>query len=166
MNQNSQDHQQTCSADEMIALILEQGGTLALAKGLTQEEIEAIYTIAYNLYQQRKFEQAEQVFTFLCLYSHLDVRFWVGLAANREALGKFATAIEAYSYSALLQHDNPIPPLQAAKCYMALNNLEQARNGLNAAIHWSQDKPQHQAILGKAQLLLKKINDLDKRTKI
>ncbi|WP_020408641.1 SycD/LcrH family type III secretion system chaperone [Hahella ganghwensis] len=145
------------SIGNLLQQVLENGSSLASIKGLTQQEIEAIYTVSYNLYQQRKFEQAEKIFAFLCLYSHLDVRFWIGIGACREALGKYAEAIEAYSYTALLQHDNPIPPLQAAICYLALNDPRQAENGLTAAIHWSQGKPQHQATFNKAQELLKTI---------
>ena len=148
--------------EDVLQLILKQGSTLALAKGLSPEEIEAIYTISYNLYQQRKFEQAEKTFTFLCLYSHLDVRFWIGLGATREALGQYAAAIEAYSYSALLQHDNPVPPLQAAKCYLALNDLDHAQMGLTAAMHWSQGKTEHLSIFTKAQELLKSVNEKSK----
>ncbi|ABC30037.1 FOG: TPR repeat [Hahella chejuensis KCTC 2396] len=146
-------------AAALLQQVMQGGGALAIARGITQEEIEAIYTISYNLYQQRKFEQAEKTFAFLCLYSHLDVRFWTGLGACRESLGKYAEAIEAYSYSALLQHDNPVPPLQAAKCYLALNDLKQARNGLTAALHWSQGRPQHQATYHKAQELLGAIDN-------
>ncbi|WP_431689442.1 SycD/LcrH family type III secretion system chaperone [Hahella sp. NBU794] len=143
----------------LLEQILQGGGALAIARGITQAEIEAIYTISYNLYQQRKFEPSEKTFAFLCLYSHLDVRFWTGLGACRESLGKYAEAIEAYSYSALLQHDNPMPPLQAAKCYLALNNRRQARNGLTAALHWSKGRPQHQATYNKAQELLGAIDN-------
>jgi type III secretion system low calcium response chaperone LcrH/SycD len=140
--------------DHLIQSIFEHGGTIASAKGFTEDEVEAIYTISYNLYNQHKFDQAEKTFTFLCLYSHLDPRFWIGLGAAREALKKYQSAIEAYSYSALLQHDNPIAPLQAATCYLALNDLAQAERGLTAAIHWAEQNPLHKPVLAKAQALL------------
>ena len=81
--------------------------TLGDIRGLTTQEIEAIYTVAYNLFENAKYEDALRVFGFLCLYSHLDKRFWLGAAACHQQLKNFQQAVDAYSMSAMLDVEDP-----------------------------------------------------------
>jgi type III secretion system low calcium response chaperone LcrH/SycD len=142
--------------DQMIKLLL-AGGTLSEAKDFSDDEMEAIYTLAYNLYQQENFENSEKIFAFLCFNNHLDLRSWMGLAATRQALKQFKLAIDAYSYAAMLKHDNPVPPFQAGLCYMALGQYDDAKNGFTATVHWSKGRKEHKAISLKAETLIKTI---------
>jgi type III secretion system low calcium response chaperone LcrH/SycD len=144
---------------KQIMELLLAGGTLSEAKGFSEDEMEAIYTLAYNLYQQESFENAEKIFAFLCFNHHLDLRFWLGLAAAREALKQFKLAIDAYSYAAMLKHDNPVPPFQAGLCYMALGQYDDAKNGFTASIHWSKGHKEHQALSLKAETLIKTLKN-------
>lgn len=155
---NAETQEESVSLDSLLEDFFGEGNTIARAKGFTREQIEAIYSISYNFYNQRKFQKAEEAFSFLCLYCHLDVRFWIGLGASREGLGKYEEAIAAYSYSAYLQHDNPLAPLQAAKCYLELGDTDNARKGLTAAIHWAGKNPLHDATLKQASTLLASLN--------
>ncbi len=50
--------------------------------------------------------------------------------------------------------ENPLPPLRAAECYLALGRVEEAKSGLEATLHWAGDKPQHETARARARLLL------------
>ena len=150
-------------SDEQLTGIAEQlfqhGATLADLRGLTNDEMEAVYLIAYNFYQQGKIEEAEKVFHFLCLYGHLDKRFWMGLAACRQQLKQYQQAIAAYSYLAVIDTENPYPPMHAADCYLALNDLDNTESALHATLHWAGDKNEFAQIKQRAQLMLHVVKD-------
>ncbi|HEB77286.1 MAG TPA: CesD/SycD/LcrH family type III secretion system chaperone [Methylothermaceae bacterium] len=151
------DPKQIEEAAALIQEILENGGTLGDLKGFTPEEMEAVYSLAYNLHQQGRFEEAEKLFQFLCFYEHLDKRFWMGLGACRQQLKQYQGAIDAYSVLGMLDMENPYPPLHAADCYAALGDVEKAESALEAAIHWSGDKPEYAEVKNRAELLLRAI---------
>lgn len=144
--------------EEELGQIIDQllGGekTLGDIRGLTTQEIEAIYTVAYNLFENAKYEDALKVFGFLCLYSHLDKRFWLGAAACHQQLKNFAEAVDAYSMTAVLDVEDPTPSLQAAMCYLSMGNLDKAESGCESAIHWSGENVAHAATKARAEALL------------
>ncbi len=143
---------------DMITNFLNNGKTLKDMKGLTDENMEAIYGVAYQFYNSGNFEQAVKVFQFLCYFDHLEKKFWMGLGATRQMLKKYSEAIDAYSFAALLDVNDPRPPLQAADCHMALGNRDAAISGLTAAIEWSGDNPQYQTVKERATALLELLN--------
>ena len=99
------------------------GIPLSVVKGYTDDEIEAAYNVAYNLYQQRKYKDAEKVFTFLMLHEHMDSRFSFGLGGCYQAMGDYEKAIHIYSCAALVDATNPLPAFHACECYMAMKKL-------------------------------------------
>jgi len=110
------------------------GGTLAELRGLSPQDMEAIYGLAYNFYTRNKWQQAEKTFAFLCVYSHFDKRFWKGLAASRQMGKKYLPAADAYSYMAICDIEDPEPHFQAARCLIAAKQLKKAASAVDAAI--------------------------------
>jgi hypothetical protein len=49
---------------------------------------------------------------------------------------------------------NPMPPLRAAECYLALGRLNEAESGAQAALHWAGDGPGREAARARAELIL------------
>ena len=121
--------------------------------------MEAVYTLAFNMYDQAKYEDAHGLFTFLGLYDHLEKKYWIGLAACRHMLKRYEAAIDAYSMAALFDVDNPEIPLHAAECYLALGNLDGAYSGAFAARHWAERRSGFDAVRDRADIILKHIKD-------
>lgn len=138
---------------ELVESVVYGQSTLGDVKGMSEQELEAVYTVAYNLYGQNRNAEAEKLFRFLCLYGHLDKRFWMGLGACLQQQQKYEEAVQAYSYMAILDVENPYPPLHAAYCYLALNDFEKAESGIEAALHWAGDKEEYDQVRTKAELL-------------
>ncbi|AZZ91049.1 SycD/LcrH family type III secretion system chaperone [Hahella sp. KA22] len=139
--------------EALVESVVHGHATLGEIKGITDNELEAVYTVAYNLYRQNRNGESEKLFRFLCLYGHLDKRFWMGLGACLQQQQKYEEAVQAYSYMAILDVENPHPPMHAAFCYLALNDLEKAESGIEAALHWAGDKEQYSQVRAKAELL-------------
>src|SRR3954451_19513616 len=99
--------------DELTNLAKEfaQGRTLADIHGLTPEDLEAIYSVAFNLYNNQRYDEAVKVFKFLCLHDHFQEKYWMGLGATHQMMKDFKLASSAYGYAYLLDSDNPKPPL-------------------------------------------------------
>ena len=139
---------------EMLANFMVNGKTLGELKGLTRDNMEAVYSVAYNAYNSGRYKKAHQAFQFLCYFDHLEQKNWMGLGACRQMLKEYPDAVEAYTFAGLLDADDPHPPLQAADCHIAMGNRDAAISGLSTAIEWSGDKPEYQAVKARAEALL------------
>ena len=117
---------------ELVVECLVDGIPLSAVKGFDDDEIEAVYNVAYNLYQQRQYGKAEQLFTFLTVHEHTDSRFSLGLGGCYQLAEKYQQAITAYSCAALVDATNPMPAFHACECYMALADWENARKAIVA----------------------------------
>ena len=118
----------------LVDRFMTQGATFKELKGFTDGEMEAIYSVAYSLFQHGKSEDAEKVFRFLCFFDHLEKKFWLGLGASRKALGLHAGAVDAFGMSAILDLGDPRPAMQAAECHVALGNRQEAIGALRAVL--------------------------------
>ena len=124
--------------DELLAVealakkCLMEGAALADVQGYTEDEMEAVYHLAYNAYRQGKYPDARKLFQFLALNDHLESRFWMGLAATCQVSGDYRQAVAAYEMAAVLEATNPWPPFHAGECYMAMNDWEKSGEALQA----------------------------------
>ena len=124
--------QQRQKIEELTVTCLVDGIPLGVVKGFSDDEIEAVYNVAYNFYQQHQYEKAEKLFAFLALHEHIDSRFSLGLGGCYQLMGKYNQAITAYSCAALVDATNPMPAFHACECYMALGDWENARKAVIA----------------------------------
>ena len=103
--------------------------TVADVRGISREQLEAVYHVAYTYYNSGKFDDAETLFKFLCMVEHTDHKYWTALGAVRHAKKDYAKAIEAYAQAALLNASDPKPHLYAAECAMLVGNFDMADSG-------------------------------------
>lgn len=121
---------------------------------LTPESMEVIYMIGYNQYNAAKYDEAERIFQLLAVLNHFDRRYWTGLAASRELQKKYDEAIKAYGFLAMLDLEDPQPPLLMARCFLGHGKVKDAEGALQACIFIGGKKPQHAAIVQQAEDLL------------
>ena len=108
------------------------GATIKELKGITNEEMEAVYSLAFNYYRTGKFDEAEKLFDFLALFDHLNAKFWMGVGAVRQVKKNYAGAVQAYGYASFLDLSNPKPQLHAAECFLAQGDKRNAASSLEA----------------------------------
>ncbi len=81
-----------------FAEMIEKGlTTIREQKGISDEEMNAVYAVAHNFYMTGRYEDAETVFKFLVMFDHLNPKYWIGLGAVRQVQKRFKQAIEAYA---------------------------------------------------------------------
>lgn len=138
-----------------IAQMIASGATdLAAVAGMTDDELEAVYALGHGFYESGRFEDARDMFRFLCMHRHMETRFWFGLGAASQMLRDYDKAIIAYRTSAMLNLEDPQIPLRAAECFRALGDEENARAALDAVLILAERKPEHATFAKRATLML------------
>ena len=108
------------------------GSTVKELKGIKNEELEAVYSLAFNFYRSGKYDEAEKLFNFLALFDHLNQKFWMGVGAVRQVKKDYAGAVQAYGYASFLDLKNPKPQIHAAECFLAMGDKRNAASSLEA----------------------------------
>ena len=107
-------------------------GTIRELKGITDAEMEAIYSMGYSFYTTGRYEDALKVFRFLVLFDHLCQKYWIGLGAVYQVKKQYNDAIAAYGYASFLDLKNPKPQYFAAECFAALGDKANALSAITA----------------------------------
>ena len=122
----------TAKLQEGLKMLTEKGYTLKRIKGISNAELEAVYSLAFGYYRTGKFDEALKLFQFLVLFDHLNQKFWMGLGAVQQALKDYEHAVASYSYCSLLDLTYPKPQLHSAECYLAMGDKVSAASALSA----------------------------------
>ena len=112
--------------------LIERRSTLKQMRGITNAELEAVYTLAFGYYRTGKFDEALKLFQFLVMFDHLNAKYWMGLGAVQQVLKDYSNAVLSYGYSSFLKLDNPKPQLHAAECFLAMGDKRNAASSLEA----------------------------------
>jgi type III secretion system low calcium response chaperone LcrH/SycD len=151
-------HSESLTPEQVDAFLdgLAKGATIGEIAGLSSDALEASYSLAYNLYNTGKYTDAEKLFSALCIYSHNDARFWMGLGGCRQAGNNLEGAIDAYNMATVTGAlSDPGPSVQAGLCYMKLNDHENAAALFDAALEFGQaGNVAHQAYRERARAML------------
>lgn len=86
--------------DQFIHAIMDatlDGHPLKDLRGVSNDQMESIYSFAYEFYEQGKLDEAERLFHFLCIYDLYDTRYWLGLAAIYQLKENYQKAIDIYA---------------------------------------------------------------------
>ncbi|MDG2846100.1 SycD/LcrH family type III secretion system chaperone VcrH [Vibrio parahaemolyticus] len=145
-------------AEELLSF-LEEGGTLKMLHDVSADTIEHIYAVGYNFFQSGKIEQAAKVFQLLSMLDHYQARFFIGLGAARQELGEYLLAIDAYSYAALVDINDPRPPFHSAECHLKLEQLTEAESGFYSAKEMSAGKSQYADLHQRAGIMLEAVRN-------
>jgi len=117
---------------EEAAKAFAKGATMKEVRGITNDELEAVYSLGFGYYNTGKFGEAQKLFEFLVLFDHLSSKYWFALGAVQQAQKDYQKAIASYGYSSFLDLENPKPQLHAAECYLALGDRERAASAILA----------------------------------
>lgn len=120
---------------------------------ITDDTMEAIYTQAYNLYNQAKYRDAGYIFRLLMLLDFTTPKYVLGLAACAHRLQDYTNAANLYFLCAALDPSNPLPHFHAADCYLQLGAVAIAAYSLSLAISTAGNQMQYEVIKQRAELM-------------
>ena len=135
---------------------LSSGARLADLNGQDREktnaQLEAAYTYAYGLYQQKRYGEAGFFFAFLTLQDHLDIRYWNGLGGTQQMQKQYKEAIDSYGMVVMYDLGNPLPCYRIAECLMALGEYDDAELVLKSVVEFANtDSDAHTSIKRRAE---------------
>ncbi|MDF9618790.1 SycD/LcrH family type III secretion system chaperone [Pseudomonas entomophila] len=143
--------------DSAIEAFMNQGGTLAMLKGISDVELDQFYALAHGYYQSGKLQEAETFFRGLSVLNQYDPRFWLGLGACRQGLKQYDLAIQCYAYGAMVDVKEPRFPFHAAECHVELGDWVAAESGFYSARALAEACPEQAEIGARADLMLEHI---------
>ncbi|MGC8718448.1 MAG: SycD/LcrH family type III secretion system chaperone [Thermodesulforhabdaceae bacterium] len=146
---------------DIVTAVVKGEMTLQEVKGFTDEQMEAIYSIGYNLYQAGKYNDAVQVFTWLGIFNPFVSKYWLGLGASLQMIKDFENALNAYAVAAITSEpEDPVPHLHAGECYVGMGDIEEAGKAFQMAADFSKDKPKYAKTYQKALAFLEIIKEV------
>lgn len=157
MNKEELNLQDEKQVEEMLTDFFGKGGTFKDLKNMSDDAMEAIYSVAYNLYQGGKYEEAQKVFQFLCFYDHFNRKYFMGLGACQQMMKEYENAIEIFSFATILDSDDPRPMLYIGDCHLAMSNKDEARTAYETAIEWAGDKAEFEEDRERARSMLENL---------
>jgi Flp pilus assembly protein TadD len=96
-----------------------------IAKKVSDDQVEVIYSIGHAIFMQGKFEKALSVFQVILLYRPLDSRVIEACATTLKKMGKFEEAIPTYAAAMMFGDlENPMPSIHIAECLAALGRAD------------------------------------------
>ena len=107
-----------------------EGGvtTVAELRGITREELEAVYALAHDYYRTGRYDDAETLFRALTMLDHLNEKYWMGLGAVHQVKKQWDEAVKVYAMvSGAFDLKNVKAPYYAAECFLAKGDRVNAK---------------------------------------
>jgi type III secretion system low calcium response chaperone LcrH/SycD len=160
MTENTADAALTAQEEKMAEIVAKvlKGETIMRAEiGLDENDMEALYAVAYNVYQSGKYQDAVKIFGLLSVLDPTDYRFVFGGASCMQMLGEYMMAGMYYQMAGGLDTANPAPMLHSAECFLALKDRDGAKFALEQALERAGDKAEFTPIKKRAEVMLENL---------
>lgn len=139
---------------------LSEFGTVREMKGISNQQIEAVYAMGVDFYKAGNFDAAEKAFHFLVLFEHTSSKYWTSYGSVLQVGKRWDEAIKAYQMGMLYDIHNPKPAYYAAQCFIAKGDYVNATLALKSlAAYAPKDTPVGQKFLAKGLELAKKLKN-------
>lgn len=113
-------------AELIMTATMEHGATLKEIHGVTDDTMENIYAHAYQYYKEGRLDEAENFFSFLCMYDLKNPDYFIGLGAVNQLRKKYAKACDFYALAYVMAENNFNPVFFSGQCQLLMGNVVKA----------------------------------------
>ncbi len=131
--------------------------TLKIELGIKDEELEAMYAVAYSQYVNKKYEEAQAAFGLLLLFDPLQYKYLLGQASCLQMNEQHELACVSYLMAAAANPEASVPFLHMAECLLLLKDVEGAKASLGKVLELAGDKPEQAGYRLKAEAILENL---------
>src|SRR5450830_647818 len=124
---------------EVILDAVNQGVTLKEIHGISDEQMDGLYSLAYDFYEQGRLDEAEKFFRFLCIYDFYCIDFLMGLAAVYQLKEMHQKAADLYAVAFAQSKSDYRPVLFAGQCQLAMGKSGKAKQCFKAVLQHASD---------------------------
>ena len=110
-----------------------KGELLQEQLGVSDELLDKCYKIGCRYLDDRKFEEAADIFVVLVSINAYVPEFWMRLGNAESGKREYDDALQAYFMAILYDADDPFPHVYAAEVYLHLKKFDEAIECLTAA---------------------------------
>ena len=136
-------HQYGNASEDDLEVILDavsQGVTLKQIHGISDEQMDGLYRLAYDFYNQGRLDEAEKFFRFLCIYDFYCVDFLMGLAAVYQLKEMYQKAADIYAIAFAQGDSDYRPMLYSGQCQLAMGKSGKAGQCFKAVVRHADDE--------------------------
>lgn len=138
-----------------------------LSKGVLPKDIlnindrdsEVMYSKAYHFYETGNYTESCQLFQMLMGLNPSEYKYVMGLAACKQMLRDFETALSLYALAGALDPKAPLPHYHSAECYLQAGDKFSALVCLEMTITRAQGKPELKELADRATMMTNKLNE-------
>jgi type III secretion system low calcium response chaperone LcrH/SycD len=137
----SPQHEEAAEFDiQRILDAVSQGITLKEIHGISDEQMDGLYSLAYDFYNQGRLDEAEKLFRFLCIYDFYCVDFLMGLAAVYQLKKMYQKAADLYAVAFSQSDSDYRPMLYSGQCQLALGKSGKAGQCFRVVVQCAKDE--------------------------
>lgn len=137
-----------------IRQVLNGETTLRQEMGLSDAELEALYGVAYSIYQTGRYRDALRVFSLLASMNPYDFRLIFGVASCFQMIEEYMMAAIFYQLAGSLDPKNPSPMLHTAECLTSLKDSSGARVALEETVKRADSNVLYEPVRQRAEIML------------
>ena len=116
---------------------IQAGATFKDMYGVSGDTMEAIYSHAYEFYQQGRLDEAESLFRLLCVYDFYNVDYALGLGAVFQLKKRYDKALDVYAMAYTISGGDARAMFYAGQCNLLLRRLGKARRCFESLLEGS-----------------------------
>ncbi len=135
--------------------LLLQKGKIQDALGINDQQLEEYYTLSWKLLEEKRYEESSDAFFFLLNLNPYYQKFWLGFGIAEQAKENYVDAAFAYLMAQIMKKDDPVPYLNSAKCFLALEEKGVAAENIEQAIKYCGENSDLEAIKSEAKIIQK-----------
>lgn len=123
-------------------------------EGLSDEELETLYALGYNLFISGKYEEAKNIFAGLSAYAPYTAHYWRALGAVNQQLQDYPEAISAYDMAVVNDETDIVSYVYRGESRILSGKIEESLRDLEAAVRIGAAYPEFAAWVQRANLLI------------
>lgn len=131
---------------DCVINVIKELPSLAERKSVTQQQIQSLHGLGYQLYEAQCYEEAGDLFRFLCFFESKVPGNWVALGGAYQHTKHHDNALAAFTMACLLDPNHPEPRFYAAHTLIDLQELPLALQSINIAIELCQGYPKYRPL--------------------
>lgn len=135
--------------------------------GISKQDLEVLYSLAWNLYEHGKYEESFHMFRLMIMMDHFEFKFLFGLAACMHMMEQYFSAATAYMIASTLNPRHVWSHFHAAECYLKLHDPISASVSLGLAIEASQGEKGLDALRERCSIarekLIRKVREMRRK---
>ncbi|MEM8797308.1 MAG: hypothetical protein AAGE61_17240 [Pseudomonadota bacterium] len=120
--------------DKEFVKMMQQGISPADIIGLTEEELNALFTMGIQFMNAGQVEKARDIFETLTMLNQDDNRFTYALATTHQVDGNFSLAAKLYMMFLAMEATNVEGYLRVSECLMGAKEFDEAIDTCEIAI--------------------------------